>query len=195
MARIERESINFKLPKTLTKVLREKARSLDTTATDLVIQGLEHVLDLAPSTDSGIDNRLQMMEAELKRLANSRENRADSSTETLSYERLNQLEQQMKELANRLSIIESALVQMQSNPGSYKGRRASGYSYYTQPSLELQPMLEENLAKRLAVTVATLRNQRESLNSKDFLSWSRSRDTNSVGWRYEEKDKLYYPVK
>ncbi|MUG92763.1 hypothetical protein F7734_10000 [Scytonema sp. UIC 10036] len=195
MTKIERESINFKLPKTLTKVLREKAHELNTTATDLVIQGLEHVLDLAPSTESGMDTRLQMMEAELKQLANSRENRADNGTETPSLQRLSQLEQQMKELANRLSIVESALIQMQSNPGSYRGRRSSGYSHYQQPSIELQPMLEENLVKRLAVTVATLRNQRETLNPKDFLSWSRSRDTNSVGWRYSEKDKLYYPVK
>ncbi|MFL9458611.1 MULTISPECIES: hypothetical protein [Nostocales] len=44
MARIERESINFKLLKTLAKVLALKS-SLDTTATDLVIQGLEHVLE------------------------------------------------------------------------------------------------------------------------------------------------------
>jgi hypothetical protein len=195
MTKIERESINFKLPKTLTKVLREKAREFDTTATALVIQGLEHVLDLAPSTDSGIDTRLQMMEVELKQLANSRENRADNGTETLSPQRLSQLEQQMQELTKRLSIIEGAIIQLQSNTGSYRGRRSSGYSHYTQPSIELQPMLEENLAKRLAVTVATLRNQRETLNPKDFLSWSRSRDTNSVGWRYEEKDKLYYPVK
>jgi hypothetical protein len=141
------------------------------------------------------NQRLHQMEAELKRLANSTENTASSGTETLSYERLSQLEQQMKELTNRLSIIESALVQLQSNPGNYSRRRSSGYSHYTQPSIELQPMLEENLAKRLAVTVATLRNQRETLNQKDFLSWSRSRDTNSVGWRYEQKDKLYYPVK
>jgi exonuclease VII large subunit len=195
MAKVERESINFKLPKTLTKVLREKARDLNTTATDLVIQGLEHVLDLAPSTDNGIDNRLQMMEAELKRLANSRENRADNGTESLSPQRFTQLEQQMQELTKRLSVIESALIQMQSNTGSYKGRRSSGYSHYQQHTIELQPMLEENLAKRLAVTVSTLSNQRATLSQKDFLSWSRSRDTNSVGWRYEEKDKLYHPMK
>ncbi|KAF3884656.1 MULTISPECIES: hypothetical protein [Nostocales] len=195
MAKIERESINFKLPKTLTKVLREKARELDTTATDLVIQGLEHVLDLAPSTDNGIDTRLHQIEVELKRLAVCTENSVYSATEAVSSQRLSQLEQQMKELTNRLSLIEEALVQMQSSSGSYSRRRSSGYSHYTQLTIELQPMLEENLAKRLAVTLATLRNQRETLSQKDFLSWSRSRDTNSMGWRYEQKDKLYYPVK
>ena len=47
MTKIERESINFKLPKPLTAALRAKARELDTTATDLVIQGLHHVLSKA----------------------------------------------------------------------------------------------------------------------------------------------------
>lgn len=43
MTNIERESINFKLPKTLTKALRAAARERNTTATDLVIQGLHHI--------------------------------------------------------------------------------------------------------------------------------------------------------
>ncbi len=44
MARIERESINFKLPKTLANALRTAAAERKTSATDLVIQGLHHIL-------------------------------------------------------------------------------------------------------------------------------------------------------
>lgn len=44
MANVERESINFKLPKTLTNAGSTAARERFTTATDLVIQGLHHVL-------------------------------------------------------------------------------------------------------------------------------------------------------
>lgn len=47
MAKVERESINFKLPKKLADALRAKAKELNTTATDLVIQGLYHILGKA----------------------------------------------------------------------------------------------------------------------------------------------------
>lgn len=40
MAKVEQESINFKLPKPLATALRAAAKERDTTATDLVIQGL-----------------------------------------------------------------------------------------------------------------------------------------------------------
>lgn len=62
MARIKRESINFKLPKPLTAALRKAARNHNTTATDLVIEGLHHVLGSVPGTEDGIDNRLAQLE-------------------------------------------------------------------------------------------------------------------------------------
>jgi len=40
----ERESINFKFPKPLADALRTAAKQRNTTATDLVIQGLNHIL-------------------------------------------------------------------------------------------------------------------------------------------------------
>ncbi|ARV59169.1 hypothetical protein BZZ01_11465 [Nostocales cyanobacterium HT-58-2] len=58
MANVERESINFKLPKTLTKALRTAARERNTTATDLVIQGLHHILGSAPGTETSVEIRL-----------------------------------------------------------------------------------------------------------------------------------------
>ncbi len=189
MAKIERESINFKLPKTLTNALRAKARQLNTTATDLVILGLEHVLDLTVSTDSSVENRLQKIEQQLQHLSARVETGRDSSQQTQS----GQLSQQIQELASRLAMIESAVAHLQRPPS--RGRSSTGYSYYTQPSVELQPRNGESLGKRLGVTVTTLNNQRSTNSQKEFVSWSRSRDPNSVGWRYEEKDKLYHPVK
>ncbi|MDZ7962899.1 MAG: hypothetical protein RMY34_34390 [Aulosira sp. DedQUE10] len=44
MAKVERESINFKLPKPLVEAKRAAVKKRNTTATDLVIQGLHHVL-------------------------------------------------------------------------------------------------------------------------------------------------------
>ncbi|ARV59016.1 hypothetical protein BZZ01_10545 [Nostocales cyanobacterium HT-58-2] len=195
MSKAERESINFKLPKILTAALRAKARQLNTTATDLVIQGLHHVLGGALNTENSIETRLHKVEEELGHLAKSVEERVENSIETHQQQRITHLEQELKTFANRLALIESALVQLQRNPSTQRGRKSTGYSYYQQPSVELQPMLEENLAKRLAVDAANLSNQRKTLSLKEFVSWSRSRDPGSMGWRYEEKDKLYYPVK
>jgi exonuclease VII large subunit len=194
MAKVERESINFKLPKSLVKELRAKARELNTTATDLVTQGLHHVLGSSDSTDNNVETRLHQLEEESQHLAVRIENRTESSTET-QQQRFSDLEQQIKALTNRLVLIESALVQLQRNPSTQRGRKSSGYPYYQQPSIELQPMLEENLAKRLAVDAANLSNQRQTLSPKEFLSWSRSRDPGSVGWRYQEQEAIYYPVK
>ncbi|BAZ33873.1 hypothetical protein NIES4074_63870 (plasmid) [Cylindrospermum sp. NIES-4074] len=66
MAIVKRESINFKLPKTLTNALRAAARERNTTATDLVIQGLHHVLGPVPGTGTGngLETRLQELEAQ-----------------------------------------------------------------------------------------------------------------------------------
>ncbi len=188
MAKIERESINFKLPKTLTAALRAKARKLNTTATDLVIQGLEHVLD-GDGTDNSVESRLLTIEAELKRLATHTENRADSSTETPH------LEQEVKALANRLSLIENAIVQLQQNPGGgYRGRKQSAYSHYKQPPMELQPLTEEKLAKRLLTNVANLTQQRTTMTPLEFESWVKSRDPGRIAWQYKD-DGLYHPVK
>ena len=44
MTRVERESINFKLPKPLADALRDAAKERNTTATDLVIRGLHNIL-------------------------------------------------------------------------------------------------------------------------------------------------------
>ena len=64
MPSIERESINFKLPKTLTEELRKAAKERDTTATDLVIQGLHHILGDVPGVESSVEVRLYQLEEE-----------------------------------------------------------------------------------------------------------------------------------
>jgi hypothetical protein len=78
MARIERESINFKLPKSLAdallcETLRERtaAAKRDTTATELVIQGLHHVLGDVPGVESSVEVRLYQFEEEFFRLKSS----------------------------------------------------------------------------------------------------------------------------
>lgn len=68
MAKVERESINFKLPKPLADALRAKAAELNTTATDLVIQGLNHILGDVPGVEGSVEIRLYELEEEFWRL-------------------------------------------------------------------------------------------------------------------------------
>jgi septation ring formation regulator EzrA len=102
MVRIERESINFKLPKPLADALRAKAAELDTTATNLVIEGLHHILGEIPGVEDSVETRLQQLEAQLNHLSNSTDNRVDTDVDN----RLSLLEQKLEAQALQLAKIE-----------------------------------------------------------------------------------------
>ncbi len=204
----DRESINFKLPRSLTNALRAKAQELNTTATDLVTQGLNLVLggkfdgkdNLHDETIQNILNRLQVLES----------GRTDSSTET----RLKQLEtqisnldkgvdsgvdagdikdlkQKVEELVLQLAKIEGAITIL-SQRSSGGGKRQP----YNQilPQMELQPYTGDNLARRLAVDIKTLERERKNLSLKEFESWCRSKDPRGFWWKFEN-DGFYHPIK
>jgi predicted nuclease of restriction endonuclease-like RecB superfamily len=110
MAKIERESINFKLPKPLADALRAKAASLETTATDLVIQGLHHVLGDVPGVETSVEVRLYQIEEEFFSFKSSIGESANPQQET----RLTSVEAKLEALTNKLTRFEGALMQMQS---------------------------------------------------------------------------------
>ena len=191
MARIERESINFKLPKPLTAALRKLARERNTTATDLVIQGLHHVLGSIPGIEDGVETRLVQLEAQLNHLANS----TDGSVDTGVENRLSSLEQKLETQALQLAKIEGAITtlsQQRSHTGGSYRRQAFNYH---PPQLELQPYTSENLAKRLGVDAATLTRERENQSESEFEIWCRRKDPSPVGWRFNSNSGLYHPVK
>ena len=170
MTNTERESINFKLPKTLTHALRTAARERNTTATDLVIQGLHHILGPIPGSVNSIETRLGELETQLTR----REARIENGVDDVLKQRLDLLEQKNEAQALRLAQLEATISKLSHR---YNTPRRQSYSYHP-PQLELQAYTEENLAKRLGVDVATLR--REQNSPKDFESWCRSRDPGSI---------------
>ncbi|GAX46250.1 hypothetical protein NIES4075_72710 [Tolypothrix sp. NIES-4075] len=188
MTKIERESINFKLPKTLTAALRKVARERNTTATDLVIEGLHHVLGSVPGTENSVEARLAQLEEQLNYLPNSTDGGVDIGVE----KRLSSLEQKLEEFALRLAKIEGAITTL--GQRSYPNNRRQSFNYHP-PQLELQPYTGENLAKRLGVDIATLTRERESQSQSEFEIWCRRKDPSPVGWRFNSKDKLYHPVK
>ncbi|NJM23918.1 MAG: hypothetical protein HC907_37670 [Richelia sp. SM1_7_0] len=98
MAKVERESINFKLPKPLADALRAKAIELNTTATDLVIQGLHHVLGDVPGVENSVDIRLYQIEEEFFRFKESinQDSTNQSSTNPQQETRLTNVEPNLK---------------------------------------------------------------------------------------------------
>lgn len=201
MTRLERESINFKLPKPLAGALHKAARERKTTATDLVIQGLHHVLGDVPGTEMSVETRLAQLEEEFLHIRSSPDAK---NTNPHHEERLTNLEGKLDALAklsegfaNRLAQFEGALMQMQHSLNASKSRYKSGgypYQYNSQPP-QLQPFNEQNLALRLNTAVSTLQEKRAVLSQKDFELWTRERDSSQYAWRFNSKDGLYHPVK
>lgn len=191
MTKIERESINFKLPKPLTAALRKIARERNTTATDLVIKGLHHVLGSLDGIEDGVETRIAQLEAQLNHLSNSTDKRVDSGVDN----RLSLLEQKLETQALQLAKIEGALAtlsQQRSHTGG--GYRRQAFNYHP-PQLELQPYTGENLAKRLGVDEATLTRERENQSESEFEIWCRRKDPSPVGWRFNSNSGLYHPIK
>ncbi|BDA76503.1 hypothetical protein CAL7716_106690 (plasmid) [Calothrix sp. PCC 7716] len=190
MAKVERESINFKLPKPLADALRKKAAELDTTATDLVIQGLNHVLGDVPGVEGSVEKRLYELEEEFWRLKQNINVGANPEHES----RLIALENKLSTVTNQLAKFEGALLVLQSSINASKSRKSS----YSQPlnsqPIKIEPHDEKKLAFRLSTTVATLTEKRTTLSAKEFESWTRDKDSVKRGWRFDEKDGLYHEV-
>ncbi|BAZ03274.1 hypothetical protein NIES37_72870 (plasmid) [Tolypothrix tenuis PCC 7101] len=191
MANTERESINFKLPKTLTKALRAAARERKTTATDLVIQGLYHVLGPTPGTEISLETRLHQLETQFNQFANRQDTRQELGADDNSQQRLSLLEQKTEAIATRLAQLEGAISLL--NQRSVTTSKRQSYNYHP-PQQQLQAYTGENLAKRLGLSLATLELEQSTQTPKDFERWSRSRDPSSIGWRRSDNG-LYHPIK
>jgi predicted nucleic acid-binding Zn-ribbon protein len=189
MTKVERESINFKLPKPLAAALRKAARERNTTATDLVIQGLQGILGDIPGTETSVETRLHQLETQL---ASGSDTRIDHSTET----RLTNLEIKLETVTARIAQFESALMTVQNHLNSRSSYRTKSYApYYNQAKAQLMPFEEKDLALRLNTSASTLQEKRATQNPKDFELWCKERDPSKYAWRFNEKDGLYHPVK
>jgi hypothetical protein len=197
MVKVERESINFKLPKPLADALRAKAVELETTATDLVIQGLHHVLGDVPGVENSVDIRLYQLEEEFFHFKSGiGKSTNQDSTFPQQETRLTSVEAKLAELTNKLTRFEGALMQMQSSINASKSRYKSSYAQnYHAPPPQIEPLDEETFAMRLGTNVPTVQEQRATLSQKQFESWCCDRDPIKRKWRYHEKDGKYHPVK
>jgi chromosome segregation ATPase len=187
MTNVERESINFRLPKTLVKALRLAAQERKTTATKLVIQGLHQVLDEIPSTKETVENRLHKLEQDIFRLQENIGN--------LSSSRESNISAKVEELFLKLARFEGVLLQMQNSINASRSRsKSSSYPYQTSAPVKLEPRNAEQLASRFGTTASTVEQKRATLSQKDFERWTQDRDLGNRSWRFNENDGLYHPV-
>ena len=202
MPQIERESINFKLPKTLTSALRLAARKRETTATDLVIQGLHHILGDVPGVEASVEVRLYQLEEEFFRFKESVKESIGEDTNSYDKVRLTNVENKIEALSHQLARLEGALMQIQSSVNTSRSRSSGasrykssyGYNYNTQPP-QLEPLDEEKLAMRLSTNAPTVQERRETMTKKEFEKWCSERDPSKRKWKYNAKDRLYHPLK
>ena len=93
-----RESVNFKLPKSLVDSLRDQAKKRNTSATDLVIQGLHLILGQTEGIDFSSPDVMHDIITRLKALEASS---ASDTTATVNgiEDRLYQIETALEHLA------------------------------------------------------------------------------------------------
>ncbi len=202
-----REALNLRIPKPLGDALRAKAKELKTTATDLVIQGLEYVLEgKRESKDSSVDDTIQNILKLIEALESSRKdssietrlhqleiqaNRTDKCIDDDPKQKLTALEQKMEDISTRLAKIEGAIAILGQRQGG--GGKRQSYNHIP-PQMELQPYTGDNLGRRLGVDVKTLEREMKNLSPKEFESWCRSKDPGGMWWKFEN-DGFYHPIK
>jgi hypothetical protein len=194
MTRVERESMNFKLPKPLASALRKAASPQPgKTATDIVIRGLLHELGEIPGVEVSTETRLQELEKELQQLRSTIQGQDNSPTDSRTEEKL-------EALNNRVAKLEGALGAIQHNnfgaSNNYRRYKNSGnpYNQSGKPP-QIEALDEQKLALRLNVNIPTLQEKHQTLSQTEFEEWSKNRDRAKYMWRFNEKDKLYHPVK
>ncbi|WP_414624974.1 hypothetical protein [Calothrix sp. CCY 0018] len=194
MTQLERESMNFRLPKPLAAALRKAASPQPgKTATDIVIRALTQELGNIQGIEPCTEARLQKLEEELQQLRNSIKERDNNPTDSRTEEKL-------EALNNRVAKLEGALGAIQNNnfaaSNNYRRYKNSGnpYNQSGKPA-QLEALDEQKLALRLNVNIPTLQEKHQTLDKQEFEEWSKNRDRGKYMWRFNEKDGLYHPVK
>ena len=193
MTQIERESMNFRLPKPLAQALRKAASPQPgKTATDIVIRALTQELGNIQGIEVCTEVRLQKLEEELQQLRSSIQERDKNPTDS-------RMEEKLEALNNRVAKLEGALGAIQNNIGTsnnYRRYKSGGNPYnQTGRPAQIQPLSEEKLALRLNVNIPTLQEKRKTLDRNEFEEWSKNRDRAKYSWHFNSRDGLYHPKK
>lgn len=194
MTQVQRESMNFRLPKPLAQALRKAASPHPgKTATDIVIRALTQELGNIQGIEVCTETRLQKLEEELILLRSSIKERAETPTDSRTEEKLEALNNRVAKLEGALTAIQPSNFGASNNYRRYKNS-GNPYNQSGKPA-QLEPLDEQKLALRLNVNIPTLKEKHQTLNKQEFEEWSKNKDRSKYMWRFNEKDKLYHPVK
>jgi hypothetical protein len=189
----------LRVPTPLIDAVRELSRLHRQGKTSEVLSGLDDLIftlefssaspkNSAPQAILEICSRLDNLESQLSG--------SENSNEVSSTKHLNDLEQKIDSINNRLTQFAEAIMQLQSNINNQPRRSKSYYgnSYNQGQPVKFQPITEESLASRLGVTPESLRKERESQPAPLFFAWSKRKDTSGIGWEFNQKTNLYHPA-
>ena len=194
----------LRVPSPLIEAVQKLSRLHRLGHTNVLLQGLQELIssiDSSSDIDFGAsDEAIKQLTLRLERLESL--DKSDSDIDSSSIlKSVTSLEQKLEALTTRIAQMEGAIAKrccqrqialLGQRPQTGPTRRQA-FNYHP-PQLELQPFNEENLAKRLAASASTIRNERSAKNPKEFESWCRQRDPGGMGWRYKD-DGFYHPVK
>ncbi|MBD2607365.1 hypothetical protein H6G81_23250 [Scytonema hofmannii FACHB-248] len=191
-------SAMVRVPTPLIPAVRELSRLHRQGRTSEVLQGLDELILALDNSSGGTYNaksktlgaiceRLESLESQLLGESNS-----NGTPET---KRLADLEQKIEGMTSRMTQFASAIIQIQTGLNNQPRRNKSyNNSYYQGQTVKIQPLTEENLAKRLGVNVETVRFERSSQPPPLFVGWSKRKDTSGIGWEFNQDTGLYHPV-
>lgn len=172
----------IRVPTVLIPVVRQLSQIHRKGHTTELLQALQEVI-------AQFDSSVELPVPELQQVENKLES---LSTHLCKQDEL--LASKLETLARHLEKIERSLASGRYSGGNSRQRR-SAYPYQYQQAVEINSFAPENLAMRLGVTQQSLMKEWETQSEKEFISWSRNRDPSSLGWKFDVKDGLFYPVK
>jgi septal ring factor EnvC (AmiA/AmiB activator) len=189
----------IRVPTPLIPVVRELSRLHRAGRTAEVLQCLDKlILALDNSSDSTYNATSQTLSAIYERLDNleSQLLGEEPRNGTDSTKRLADLEQKIEGMTTRMAQFAEAIILLQNNLNNQPKRNKSyNNSYYQGQTVKIQPLTEENLAKRLGVNAETVRKERSSQPPPLFVGWSKRKDSSGIGWEFNAHTGLYHPVR
>ena len=142
----------------------------------------------SPSNETiiAICSRLDKLESEFSSESNS--------NQTTAIDNLADLEQKVEGACARMTQLAEAIIKIQEYLNNQQKRGQK--SYYNNSSFQghtprMQPLTEEGLAKRLGVSIETVRKERINLPAPLFVAWCKGKDRAGLGWEFNQNTGFY----
>ncbi|MFH7025294.1 MAG: hypothetical protein ACHBN1_07805 [Heteroscytonema crispum UTEX LB 1556] len=136
-----------------------------------------------------LSERLSELESQLSGVSNSQE--------AAKSDYVADLEEKIEGMTARMTQLAEAIIKIQNYLNNQPKQQKKSYynnSSYRRQTPRIQPLTEEGLAKRLNVSVETVREQRVNLPPPLFVAWCKGKDQSGIGWEFNQNTGLYHPA-